>query len=180
VTRRLLAIALPLALIACGGQAASPSSAASGLFQPGASPTSDQLCQLLTIDDWNAAGLTGAHAPEVDDDGPGNNYANAYCIYKGMPDSTDLLELDVYAHASVDDASTNFATIAQSLPPSSAPSISGIDDGLIDTNIDPGFAVILVRAGKLVIDITLPSSSSAGTQLTSLAQTVLSRALALE
>jgi hypothetical protein len=66
------------------------------------------------------------------------------------------------------------------LESSQPPSISGIDAGIIDTNIDPGFAEVLIRAGRLVFDITLPSSSNAATQLTSLAQTILSRASALE
>ena len=161
------------------GTAATPtSSALPGLFSPGVIPTADQLCQLLTPADWTAAGLSGARAPSIDDDGPGTG--SAYCVYKGVSGATDALELDVFVHASVDAASTDFATIAQSLPSSTAPNVSGIDDGLINTDIDPGYGLVLVRAGKLVVTITLPTSASAEAQLTNLTQIVLSRALALE
>lgn len=175
---RLGVLLLPLVLVACGGAAKSPTSGASNLFSPGVVPTSDQLCQLLTPDDWKQVGLTNARAPSVDDDGPGTG--SAYCIYYGGTGATTDLELDVFVGATVDDATINFATLAQSLPPSDKPSLSGIDDGLINTNIDPGFGAILVRAGKVVLDISLPTSSSAGSQLTNLAQTVLGRALSLE
>ena len=141
-------------------------------------PTSDQLCQLLTPADWQQVGLTKAGPPSVDDDGPGTG--SAYCIYSGGNGAVTDLELDVFVGTTVDAASTNFATLAQSLPPSTTPNLSGIDDGLINTNIDPGFGDILVRAGKLVFNISLPSSGSTGDQLTNLAQTVLSRALSLE
>lgn len=166
---------LPLLLIACGGKAPSPSPAPTPVSS---APTSDQLCQLLTVADWNAAGLTGAVAPTIDDDGPGTG--SAYCTYGGQSGATGGLELDVFVDHTVDGAQANFATIAQSLPPSGEPSISGIDEGLINTNIEPGFGAILVRAGRLVVTITLPTSGQAGDQLTSLTQTVLSRALALE
>ena len=173
--RAALLFMLPLVLVACGGKAGSPSPAPTPVSS---APTSDQLCQLLTVDDWTAAGLTGAEAPQIDDDGPGTG--SAYCTYGGRSGATGGLELDVFVEQTVNDAQTTYATIAQSLPRSSAPNISGIDEGLINTNIDPGFGAILVRAGKLVVTITLPTTAQAGDQLTSLTQTVLSRALALE
>ena len=178
---RLFALALPLVLAACAGVSpASPSAAPTvpGLFSPGVVPTADQLCRLLTPADWTAAGLTGARAPSIDDDGPGTG--SAYCTYGGASGATGGLELDVFVGPTLNDAQTTFATIAQSLPPSGAPNLSGIDDGLINTNIDPGFGAILVRAGKLVVTVTLPTSAAAGDQLTSLTRTVLSRALALQ
>lgn len=174
----LSALLLPLAFVACSGPAKSPSPAASGLFSPGVVPTADQLCKLLTVEDWTAAGLTGARAPNIDDDGPGTG--SAYCTYSSSSGATGGLELDVVVGPTVDDAKTTFATIARSLPPSDPPSLAGIDQGLINTNIDPGFGAILVRAGKLVVTITLPTSANAGSQLTSLTQTVLARALSLE
>lgn len=173
---RLAVLMLPLALVACGGKAATPSPAPTAT--PSGLPSADQLCQLLTIDDWTAAGLSGATAPKVDDDGPGTG--SAYCTYGGLSGATGGLELDVFVDQTLLGAQTTFATIAQSLPPSQPPNVSGIDDGLLNTNIDPGFGAILVRAGKLVVTITLPTSPQAGDQLTSLTQTVLSRALALE
>jgi hypothetical protein len=174
---RVSALLLPLALVACGG-AKAPSPAASGLFSPGVVPTADQLCKLLTVDDWTAAGLTGARAPGIEDDGPGTG--SAYCTYGSSSGVSGGLELDVFVGPTIDEAKITFATIAQSLPPSDPPTMSGIDDGLLNTDVDPGFGAILVRAGKLVVTITLPSSANAGAQLTSLTQTVLSRALSLE
>jgi len=173
---RLAAVLLPLALVACGGKAATPSPAPTNV--PAGLPTSDQLCALLTVDDWTAAGLSGAEAPRIDDDGPGTG--SAYCTYGGSSGATGGLELDVFAHTTVGEAQTTYATIAQSLPPSDPPNVSGIDEGLINPNIEPGFGAILVRAGNLVVTITLPTSAQAGDQLTSLTQTVLSRALAYE
>ena len=173
--KRLLAIYLPLVLVACGGGAKTPSPTT---IPSQGVPTADQLCKLLTVDDWTAVGLTGAHEPSVSDDGPGTG--SAYCVYEGASGATNGLELDVFVGPTVGDATNTFATIAQSLPPSSAPNISGIDDGLINTSADQGFGAILIRAGKLVVTITLPLSADAVSQLTSLTQTVLSRALALE
>ncbi|MEP7360583.1 MAG: hypothetical protein ABI744_03295 [Chloroflexota bacterium] len=177
---RLAALLLALALVACGGKSASSSPAPqpTAVSSPGVLPTSDQLCQLLTVGDWTAVGLSGATAPHIDDDGPGTG--SAYCTYGGLSGATGGLELDVFVDATIDGAGLTFATIAQSLPPSEPPNISGIDEGLMNTNIDPGFGAILVRAGKLVVTITLPTSAQAGDQLTSLTQTVLSRALAFE
>lgn len=180
---RLLALLLPLVLVACGGSAASPSLPAQsqppGQFSPGVLPTADQLCRLLTVDDWTAAGLTGARAPNVAHD-PGPDAGSAYCTYAANSGATGGLELDVFVGPTVDDAKDTYATIAQSLPPSTAPNLSGIDDGLINTDAEQGFGAILVRAGRLVVTITLPIAADAGTQLTSLTQLVLSRALALE
>ena len=180
---RLLAVALPLVLAACsGGGTGTPSPTQSqppGLFSPGVLPTADQLCHLLTVDDWTAAGLTGARAPNVNHD-PGPDAGSAYCTYAANSGETGGLELDAFVGPTLDDAKTTFAEIAQSLPPSTAPNVSGIDDGLINTDGEQGFGAILVRAGKLVVTITLPISADAGTQLTSLTQLVLSRALALE
>ncbi|MEP7378689.1 MAG: hypothetical protein ABI725_03910 [Chloroflexota bacterium] len=175
---RLSVLLLPLALAACAGPAKSPTPAASGLFSPDVVPTSDQLCKLLTVDDWTAAGLTGARAPSIDDDGPGTG--SAYCTYGSSSGATGGLELDVFVGPTFDDARTTYATIAQSLPPSDPPTMSGIDAGLINANIEPGFGAILVRAGKLVVTISLPTSASAGDQLTNLTQTVLARALSLQ
>lgn len=171
---RLTAILLPLALVACGGKAATPSPAPT----PSGLPTADQLCGLLTPADWTAAGLTGAHAPTIDEDGP--NSGSAYCVYSASSGATGGLELDVFDGPTLDDAMATFATIAESMPPSTPPNLSGIDDGLINTDAEQGFGAILVRAGKLVVTITLPLSASATDQLTSLTRTVLDRARVLE
>ena len=177
---RLLLLVVPL-VVACGGGAANsptPTSLASGLFSPGAVPTMEQLCALLTPDDWTAAGLADAGPPQMDDDGPGTG--SAYCIYNGMSGEAGGLELDVFVSTTVDDAMTTFAEFAQSLPPSNAPNMSGIDDGLINANIEPGFAAILVRAGKVVLTITLPTSGAAESQLISLASLAMGRARSLQ
>ena len=172
---RVFGLAALVVLAACGGNHPTPTPT---VAPTPAVPTAAQLCQLLSAADWIAAGLSGARSPSINSDGPGTG--SAYCTYGSSSGASGGLELDVFVGPTLNDAQTTFATIAQSLPPSDPPTLSGIDDGLINTNIDPGFGAILVRAGKLVVTITLPTSGAARDQLTSLAQIVLSRALALE
>ena len=178
---RLSALVLPLVLAACGGAPlASPSVAPTGgggLFSPGVIPTAEQLCQLLTPADWAAAGLSFARAPTIDDDGPGTG--SAYCTYGSASGATGGLELDVYVGATVDDAAYNYATINESIPTPSVPNLSGVDQAAMNTNMEPGFGLIVARAGKLVVTVSLPTSTSAANQLTSLTALVLSRAAAL-
>jgi hypothetical protein len=138
-------------------------------------PTADQLCQLLTPADWSAAGLSGARAPSVDSDGPGS----AYCTYGGASGATGGLELDVFVGATVDDALLTYATIRESIPTPVVPNLSGVDQAVVNTNMEPGFGAIVARAGKLVVTVTLPTSDSAANQLTSLTALVLSRAATL-
>lgn len=174
-------MALPVVVAACaGGGAATPTAAptAHGLFSPGVIPTADQLCQLLSPADWTAAGLTGARAPSIDDDGPGTG--SAYCTYGSSSGPTGGLELDVFVGATLDDARLTYAQIAESVPTPTPPSLSGVDEAAINANIEPGFGAILARAGRLVVAVTLPTSANAATQLTSLTALVLSRAAALE
>jgi len=176
---RLLLICVPL-LAACGGGAAkSPTPAPpSGLFSPGVAPTMEQLCALLTPDDWTAAGLADAGPPEMDDDGPGTG--SAYCVYNGASGATGGLELDVFVGPTIGDAQLTYAQILQSIPSPSAPNLSGVDEAAIDTNIEPGFGAILARAGKLVVTITLPTSGGTADQLTTLTNLVLGRAQDLQ
>lgn len=178
---RLFLVALPLVLSACAGSgpSATPTPAASGLFSPGIVPTMEQLCALLTPDDWTAAGLEDAGPPEMDDDGPGTG--SAYCIYNGLSGAMGGLELDIFVGPTVGDAQLTYAQILESIPEPSAPNISGIDEGAINANIQPdGFGAILVRAGELVVTITLPASGQATDQLVSLTNLVLTRARELQ
>src|SRR5688500_4439530 len=179
VLLRLLAFGLALALVACGGGAArSPTSAPSDLFSPGVAPTMEQLCALLTPADWTAAGLQDAGPPEMDEDGPGTG--SAYCIYNGRPVASGGLELDVFVAPTLGDAQLTYGQILQSIPDPTAPNLSGVDEAAINTNIEPGFGAILVRAEKLVLTITLPTTPAAEDQLISLANLVVSRARALQ
>jgi hypothetical protein len=174
---RLLLICVPL-LVACGGGAAkSPTPASSGLFSPGVVPTMEQLCALLTPDDWTVAGLQDAGPPEMDEDGPGTG--SAYCVYNGAPGAIGGLELDVFVALTIGDAQLTYAQILESIPSPGAPNLSGVDEAAIDTNIEPGFGAILVRAGRLVVTITLPTTSATNEQLISLANLVLTRARGL-
>jgi hypothetical protein len=178
---RLTALCLPFVLAACAGRpAATPSAAPTvpGLFSPGVMPTAEQLCQLLTPADWTAAGLSGARAPTIDDDGPGTG--SAYCTYGTNSGATGGLELDVFVGATVDDASYTYATINESIPTPTVPNLSGVDQAAMNTNMEPGFGAIVARADKLVVTVTLPTSASAADQLTSLTALVLSRASALQ
>ncbi|MEA2676220.1 MAG: hypothetical protein QOJ81_361 [Chloroflexota bacterium] len=176
---RLLLIALPVLLAACGGGAGkTPTPGASGLFSPAVVPTMEQLCALLTPDDWTAAGLAGAGPPEMDDDGPGTG--SAYCVYNGASGATGGLELDVFVGPALDDARLTYAQILQSIPTPSTPNLSGVDEAAINTNIEPGFGAILARTGELVVTITLPTTGGTADQLTSLTNLVLDRARSLQ
>lgn len=171
---RLLVTCLPILLAACGATAGTPTPAASEPSSPGLVPTAEQLCQLLTPEDWTAAGLSDARAPLIDDDGPGSG--SAYCVFNEAPYESGGLELDVFVSPTTDEAAYIFGQFAQSIPRSSTADLSGVDDALINTNIQPGFGAILARAGRLVVTITLPATSDTAEQLTSLAALVLSRA----
>ncbi|HUP83902.1 MAG TPA: hypothetical protein VM284_06915 [Candidatus Limnocylindria bacterium] len=178
---RLTALILPFALIACGGGSkATPTAtpAASGLFSPGVVPTAEQLCALLTVDDWAGAGLANAEEPFIDDDGPGTG--SAYCVYNGASGATGGLELDVFVGPTLEDAQLIYAQILESIPTPTTPSMSGVDEAAINTNIEPGFGAILVRAGVLVVTITLPNTGATADQLTRLTSLVLSRARSLQ
>lgn len=175
---RLLLICVPL-LVACGGGAAtSPTPLPSSLFSPGVVPGMEQLCALLAPDDWTAAGLEDAGPPDMDDDGPGTG--SAYCVYNGLSGAMGGLELDVFVGPTVGDAQLTYAQIRESIPNPSVPNLSGVDEAVIDINIEPGFGAILVRAGKLVVTITLPTSAAANDQLISLTNLVLGRARGLQ
>jgi hypothetical protein len=176
---RLLLISVAVLVAACGGGAGtSPTPAASGLFSPGAEPAMEQLCALLTPDDWTAAGLADAGPPEMDEDGPGTG--SAYCVYNGASGATGGLELDVFVSPTLDDARLIYAQILESIPTPIAPNLSGVDEAAINNIIEPGFGAILARAGKLVVTITLPTSVDATEQLTTLTSIVLGRAMSLQ
>jgi hypothetical protein len=175
---RLLLMCVPL-LVACGGGAAtSPTPLPSSLFSPGVVPTMEQLCALLTPDDWTAAGLEDAGPPDMDDDGPDSG--SAYCVYNGLMGAMGGLELDVFVEPTIGDAQLTYAQIRESIPNPSVPNLSGVDEAVIDTNIEPGFGAIVVRAGRLVATITLPASAAANDQMVSLMNLVLGRARALQ
>jgi hypothetical protein len=114
----------------------------------------------------------------MDDDGPGTG--SAYCVYNGLSGAMGGLELDVFVGPTVGDAQLTYAQIRESIPNPSVPNLSGVDEAVIDTNIEPGFGAILVRAGKLVVTITLPTSAAANDQLISLTNLVLGRARGLQ
>jgi hypothetical protein len=178
---RVFLLALPLVLAACAAGAAQspvPTPPPSSLFSPDVVPTKEQLCALLTPDDWTAAGLAGARPPDMDDDGPGTG--SAYCVYNDQPGALGGLELDVFVGSTLGDAQLTYAQIHESIPNPTTPDMSGIDEAAIDTNIEPGFGAILVRAGRLVVTITLPTTPAARDQLISLTNLVLNRAAALQ
>lgn len=138
----------------------------------------EQLCALLTPTDWTEAGLQDAGPPEMDDDGPGTG--SAYCVYNGLAGAMGGLELDVFVGPTVGDAQLTYAQIFESIPNPSVPNLSGVDEAAIDTNIEPGFGAILVRAGRLVVTITLPTTAATNDQLISLTNLVLNRARSLQ
>jgi hypothetical protein len=174
---------------ACGGgpsagQTGSPRSAGTPGTTPagggGASPgsgqaTADELCALLTADDWGEFNYVTAAEPEVNEEDPGS----ATCVYAGESGARGGLELDAYQHATPAEAEETFDTIAESMPDATDAALPGADESLIQLDIPGSFAAIVVRSGRFTYTIALPAGDEAETQLNTLAATVLARSQSL-
>jgi hypothetical protein len=141
------------------------SSAAGGL------PSGEQLCALLTANDFATVNLTADDQPEFNTDGPGN----AYCTYKGgVSGAEGGLELDAFVDASESDARSTFETASGDTGASTELALPGADQAAWDSEDQPN--VIVVRNGAFTFVLAVPPSDGSATQLSRLASVVLQRA----
>lgn len=146
------------------------SSAAAG---SGSLPSGQQLCALLTANDWAQVNLSQASAaPTINSDGPGS----AYCTYSGTAGASGGLEFDAFAEQVPSDAQDTFNTMSGELPGGQPATLPGADAALINANVDGTYGVIIVRNGRFTYSIALPASNASDTQLQTLAALVLTRA----
>ena len=139
---------------------------------PGGMPNGEQICGLLTADDWGEFGYVTAATPTVNSDGPGS----AYCTYAGQSGATGGLELDAFVDGTAQDAQITFETMTGEGPPMTPVDLAGADAALISTGGD--YATIAVRTGRFTFAISLPANDEAELQLKTLASTVISRTAA--
>jgi hypothetical protein len=136
---------------------------------PGGLPTGEQLCGLLTADDWNEFGYVVAASPGINSDGPGN----AYCVYAGESGATGGLEFDAFVDATAEDAEATLETITAEGPDMEPVDLADADVALIGADGD--YAAIAVRTGRFTFTIALPAGDEAELQLKTLASSVISR-----
>lgn len=133
-------------------------------------------CGLLGPGDFTAAGIAGAGAPKSNPATPG-----AYCVYSGASGATGGIELDVFLATNEADASAIYVTssfIDSGLGKAALPEGDEVKF-LASTGGSPDYAVIRVRKGLLVFDITFPAGSGAQDALIALSRLVLQRGEAL-
>ena len=180
---RTLLVVLALLAAACGGGGTTPT-VGPGVTSPpvntnapvpasGGLPSGEQLCGLLTADDWGEFGYVTAASPTVNSDGPGS----AYCVYAGQSGASGGLELDAFVDATAEDAQGTFETMTGEGPQMLPVDLAEADAALISTGGD--YATIAVRTGRFTFGISVPASDEAELQLKTLASSVISRTAAL-
>jgi len=133
--------------------------------------SAEQLCSLLTAEDWGAFGFVTGAQPEINDEGPGT----ANCVFAGQSGATGGLELDAYVHDTVAEAEDTLEIIREGMPNAQPITLPGADEALIDPDVDASYGAIVVRNGRFTYTISLPGSEQAQAQLTALAAAVLAR-----
>jgi len=157
-------------LFGTGGAPAAPSPAATVV----SSETSARLREALTVDDLRSVGLEpDLTAPEVTTQPDGRG---VYCTFTRASGAMGGIEYDAFVD---DDPLACQLTVMGEGTGSYAPAeLSGVDDSLISLSVvsgGPPFATIIVRRGKLVFTIALPTGPNAQNQLRRLAEIVLER-----
>jgi hypothetical protein len=135
-----------------------------------------RLCDLLGPGDFDAVGISGASAPEINSEAPGS----AYCTYAGASGARGGIELDAFVD---EDPVGVFRTIVgEGATHLIALEVAGADeargmDGTAGKPDDPG--QLIVRSGRLVFTIAAPGDDGVSAQLASLAALVVSRGSSL-
>jgi hypothetical protein len=139
----------------------------------GALPAAAELCSLLTANDWATVQLSQAAAqPTINSDGPGS----AYCTYTAAAGASGGLEFDAFVDNTAADADGTYNTIVGETPGGQPGDLPGADAVLINTDVDGKYGAIIVRNGRFIYSISLPTSNGAQTQLETLAALILARA----
>lgn len=159
-------VSIPSIAIPSGASASQPAGS-------GASSSAQQLCALLTANDWAAVQLSQAAAqPVINSDSP----TDAYCVYSGASGATGGLEFDAFIDDTAQDAQATYNTVAGEMPGGQPVTLPGTDAALINPNADGTYGAIVVRNGRFTYTISLPTSNAAQTQLETLAALVVTRA----
>jgi hypothetical protein len=187
VARLALTAFISVLVLACGGGAsptlapatpapATPvqSLAANGTPAAGELPTGDQLCSLLTPDDWATAGLTRPGLPQVNSDGPGS----AYCSFSAGSGAQGGLEFDAFVDATSADAQATTETATGEAGATQEIALPGVDEAFMDSEATP--SVLVARKGRLTLVISVPPSDSSQAQLATLAALVVSRSASVQ
>jgi hypothetical protein len=146
---------------------AGASSAVTTTHAPADLPAPEELCALLSADDWAQFGYVTADSPTVDTDGAGS----AYCVYAGQSGGTGGLELDAFVDVALQDAVETQETILDEGPDMEPIDLPGADAAFIGDEGD--VAGIVVRTGRFTFTIALPSGDDAEEQLKTLANEVI-------
>ncbi len=134
-------------------------------------PSAQQLCGLLTANDWTTFQLPAKAQPTINSDGPGS----AYCTWTDLSGAQGGLELDAFVDPTPSIAEDTYTTAAEIM--SGQPvDLPGVDSALINPNINGTYGALLARAGRFTYSVSLPASAGSQVQLESLAALVLSRA----
>ena len=155
------------------GMLAAAALAAAYASSAGAAAKADELCALLTPADFQAAGVPGAKAPNINPDDQG-----AYCVYAGKSSATGGIELDVFVTKDGDDAKGVYETMRGEAGRASktANPLPGVDQSeLANVAGPPAFTTIAVRKGKLVFAIGVPTTPKSRDTVVSLTKLVLQR-----
>jgi hypothetical protein len=132
------------------------------------------LCSALTPEDFTKAGVAVTALDKANLDGT----EGAYCLFRSK---TGKVEFDVFFPAGATPAevqSTEKTVLGEGGDKYEHIQLAGADSAWLALSVsgqpNPS-AAIVVRRGKAVLALLLPSSSQARQQLTSLAQTALGR-----
>ena len=183
---RLIFIAMPLVLAACGGKTATPTPAApttppgpiaSGpSFVPGQLPSAQLLCQILTADDFASMNFVNGlapHPPNVVSDEPGG----AYCVYAGNSGASGGFEFDAFVGSSVADATDTVNTMLEGIGNHVTTPVANCQVCEINANVDGTFGAIVGRNGRFSFSIFGPADNQI--RLETLAALILERSRAL-
>jgi hypothetical protein len=127
------------------------------------------FCALLGPGDFAAVGVSGAHTPTKNSDGP----ADAYCVYSGVSGATGGIEFDIFTG---DPVSSYQQIVANgSLVADRSGDLPGVDAFGTIVNGPGDMAAIGVQKGAMTFDIDVPTGPTARAQLIALAKLVLDR-----
>lgn len=131
------------------------------------------LCALLTVDDFTAAGVNGAAT--VSENNTNNEF---YCVYAGRSSGTGGIEMDAFVY---DDASDQDEGYDSLLPVDDVhdvtAQVANAQEAEVGTVVSggPRFAQIAVRSGNLSYGIGIPPTGDWQTQLVALANALMSK-----
>jgi hypothetical protein len=157
--------------IAVASVAVSPVAGASQAAASGGLPSANELCALLTTQDWSNVQLQPRPQPTINTDGPGS----AYCTWTDISGAQGGLELDAFVDDTPSIAEDTYNTAAALMSGGQPIDLPGVDSALINPNINGTYGALLARTGRFTYSISLPAGAGSQAQLETLGGLVLSR-----